>query len=82
MWQMTKKQQQEYAVPRARELARSGRFSNWLAIELELHYEEGVSEARFCLDDDRIREELDRMCADALKGPADAPRPQRPEETR
>ncbi len=65
MRQMTKSRQREYALPRARELARSGRFSNWLAIEHELRFEEGVPEARFCLDDERIREELDRMCAEA-----------------
>lgn len=72
MRQMTKRQQREYARPRARELARSGRFSNWLAIEHELRFEEWVPEARFCLDGERIREELDRLCADAQKGRADA----------
>ena len=72
MRQMTKKQQREYALPRARELARSGHFSGWLAIEHELHFEEMVPEAKFCLDDERIREELDRMCAEAQKGRTDA----------
>ncbi len=64
--------QREYALRRARELARSGRFSNWLAIEKELRFEEWVPEAPFCLDDERIREELDRMCAEARKGGVNA----------
>lgn len=72
MRRMNKKQQREYALPRARVLARSGRFTNWLAIEQELRFEEDVPEARDSLDDELIREELDLLCAEAQKGRTNA----------
>lgn len=61
----TKREQREYIGPRARELARSGRFLNWHDIEVYLRYDEHCLEARHVLDDERVREELDRLCKEA-----------------
>ena len=58
----TKREQREYIGPRARELARSGKFLNWHQIEHYLRSEEYCLEARHVLDNERIREELDRIC--------------------
>lgn len=63
--QRTKREQREYIGPRARELAKSGKFSNWLTIEHHLRFTEYCPEARHVLDDERIREELDRLCKEA-----------------
>ena len=59
----TKPEQREYVVPRARELARKGEFAGWLAIEHHLRFDEFCAEARHVLDDERIRDELDELCA-------------------
>ena len=61
----TKREQREYVGPRARELARSGQFSGWWAIEIHLRREENCPEARHVLDDERTREELDTLCKEA-----------------
>lgn len=58
----TKREQHEYIGPRARELARSGEFNNWLSIEHYLRFEEDCPEARHVLDDECTREELDKLC--------------------
>ena len=58
----TKREQREYIPSRARELARSGKFSGWLAIEHHLRFEEFCPEARHVLDDERTRDELDNLC--------------------
>ena len=58
---MNKKQQREYIGPRARKLAKSGKFLGWHAIEVHLRYEEACHEARHVLDNERTREELDRL---------------------
>ncbi len=50
------------------ELARSGGFTDWLQIDGELR-KRGYSRARQLLDDERTRERLDRMCAEARKDP-------------
>jgi hypothetical protein len=47
---------------RARELARSGTFFGWRAIEFELRFEEGFLKARDWLDKAATRQELDRIC--------------------
>jgi len=62
MKRRTKRQQREYIRPRARELAKSGKFQNWLAIEHHLRFEESCPEARHVLDNERVREELNRLC--------------------
>ena len=62
---MNKKQQREYIGPRARKLAKSGKFLGWHAIEVHLRYEEACHEARHVLDNERTREELDRLCKEA-----------------
>lgn len=64
----TKRRQREYVGPRARELAKSGEFRNWLAIEHHLRFEESCPEARHVLDNERAREELDRLCEVARDG--------------
>ena len=48
----------------ADELARSGEYSGWIAIEHELTTC-GYSRARRLLDDERSRKRLDRMCSEA-----------------
>ena len=47
-------------------LARSGDFMGWLQIDGALR-KWGYSRARQLLDDERTRERLDRMCAEARK---------------
>ena len=48
------------------ELARSGDYSGWWAIEVELR-NRGYSRAKSLLDNERTRERLDRMCAESRK---------------
>ncbi len=52
-------------------LAQSGEYAGWWDIEVELKVQ-GFSRARQLLDDERIRERLDGMCAEARKDKADA----------
>ena len=52
-------------------LAQSGEHTGWWAIEVELRVQ-GFSRARQLLDDEQVRERLDRMCAKARKDRADA----------
>lgn len=61
----TKREQREYIGPRARELAKSGKFLNWHDIEIYLRHKEYCFEARHVLDNEYIREELDRLCKKA-----------------
>ena len=61
----TKRQQREYVPRRARELARSGEFPTWWSIEVHLRHAEGCPEARHVLDNEAVREELDRLCREA-----------------
>lgn len=61
----TKREQREYVGPRARELARTGDFSDWYDIERYLRSEELCREARHVLDDELIRAELDTLCRHA-----------------
>ncbi len=51
-------------------LAQSGEYSGWWAIEVELRAR-GFSRARQLLDDEQIRDRLDGMCAQARKDKAD-----------
>lgn len=62
MRQRTKAEQREYVSWRAPELARTGEFADWLAIEHNLRFEEYCPEARDALDNERARAELDRLC--------------------
>ena len=61
----TKREQQEYIEQHAHTLARSGKFLNWLEIEHYFRFDEHCPEARQFLDDERIREELDRLCKES-----------------
>ena len=63
----TKREQREYIGPRARELAKSGKFLDWHEIEVHLRHEEHCLEARHVLDDERVREELDKLCKESQK---------------
>ena len=54
-------------IPRAFNLAHPGRYSGWKAIEDELP-SEGFSRAADILNDGRVREELDSICAEATMG--------------
>ena len=65
MRQRTKAKQREYIERRAPELANTGEFTNWLAIEQHLRFNENCPEARYALDDEMIRENLDRLCRKA-----------------
>jgi hypothetical protein len=40
---LKKRDQEEYVLRRAKELAESGRFSGWMGIEFELRYGEGLN---------------------------------------
>jgi hypothetical protein len=59
---MRKAERQEYVARRAHELALTGRFQNWLAIETELRFVENFPEARQWLDDSFTRRQLDEVC--------------------
>ena len=48
-------------------LAHSGGFLGWQAVERELQAE-GFSRVHFLLDDGRIREDLNMICAEARMG--------------
>ena len=50
----------------AHEMAQSGEFSSWHIIEALLRAG-GYPRARYLLDNERVRERLDRMCAQARK---------------
>ncbi|MGQ0522763.1 MAG: hypothetical protein ACT4P8_03755 [Betaproteobacteria bacterium] len=61
---MKKAQKHEIILRKAEEYARTGQYSGWLAIEHQLRHE-GWREARQFLDDEYIRERLDRLCNEA-----------------
>jgi len=66
---MKKAQKHELILHKAEKYARSGQYSGWLAIELQLRGE-GWKEARKFLDDERIRESLDKLCRESnTRGP-------------
>jgi hypothetical protein len=54
-------------MERAYRLAHSGRYSDWKAIEQELQ-SEGFLRAADLLNDGRVREELNHICAEATMG--------------
>lgn len=55
-------------VLKAEELARSGKYENWLFIEFALRAQ-GFSDAREALNQDWVRERLDTLCAEAKRKP-------------
>jgi hypothetical protein len=61
---LTKKHQREVVPRMAEELARSGQFLNWWAIETHLR-SEGYTEARWILDNEDTRAKLDSLCREA-----------------
>ena len=67
MGRMSKKEQREYISRRAPELARTGKFTDWLAVERHLRWEENLPAARQELDSQYIRQELDRLCRETRK---------------
>jgi hypothetical protein len=76
-----RKNSEEYLRRRAKELAESGRFERWQAIEFELRFIEGLPEARVS---EPIRRELDILCRQAksrrLPPPTSEKAPKRPSE--
>jgi hypothetical protein len=67
-----------YIDSRARELAESGKYLNWLSIETQLRLVEGLTEARAILDREWYRDYLDGLCVAAqrrMKAARDAQRP-------
>ena len=58
----------ERAMTLAREFADSGKYLSWWFIEVELR-SLGYRRARYLLDDEHIRAELDRRCQAAQKRP-------------
>ena len=50
----------------AEKLAMSGGYDGWWAIEVELRAL-GYARARYLLDDDDVRQQFDRMCAEARR---------------
>ncbi len=65
------RQKEERMWRRAYEMARSGDYGDWWAIEVELRIQ-GFSRARQLLDDEQKRERLDGMCVEARKDRTDA----------
>jgi hypothetical protein len=64
---MTKAERKSYVSRRADELASSGRFRNWLDVEIELRLVEGYEEAQQWLDNRYKRDWLDKLCAASSK---------------
>jgi len=58
------RERDEQILRQADNLARSGEYSSWWDIEVELR-SVGYQMARDLLDNERTREQLDRMCAKA-----------------
>ena len=58
-----KRNRRQYVIRRARELAETGKYARWNAIEFELRFVGGIDEARRWLADRPIRDELDGICA-------------------
>ena len=56
-----------YIDSRARELAESGKYPNWLSIETQLRLVEGLTEARAILDREWYRDYLDELCVAAQR---------------
>ena len=50
---------------RARELARSGKFSGWRSVAFELQFEPGLKEVYQWLHSPKAKAELDRLCDEA-----------------
>ncbi len=65
------RQKEERMWKLADQMARSGEYPRWLAIEWELRAQ-GYSRARQLLDNEQTRNRLDRLCNEARKGCADA----------
>ena len=62
---MKKTQKHKLILRKAEKHARSGQYSGWLTIEFQLR-DEGWKEARKFLDEDNIRERLDRLCKESI----------------
>ncbi len=65
------RERDEHMWALAYNLAQSGEYTGWPGIEIELRAQ-GFARARQLLDDEQVRERLDRMCAKARKDRADA----------
>ena len=59
---LTKAERKNEVRKKADEYARSGTFQNWQMIERELIHNDGLTEARWILDDILTREHLNRLC--------------------
>lgn len=70
---MNKREREEYIVRRARELAATGKYNDYMIIEAVLRSED-LPETRHVLDDAHFRNELNQICANAKKGGANANR--------
>jgi hypothetical protein len=77
---MKRAEMRAYVDSRARELAETGKYHNWLSIETQLRFGEGVEEAREILDRKWFRDYLDQLCIAAQKRLRDsqAPEPEQP----
>jgi hypothetical protein len=64
---MKKAELRAYIDARARELAASGKYHNWLSIETALRFGEGYEEAREILDRKWFRDYLDQLCRAAQR---------------
>ncbi len=60
------RRKEERMLTLAYEKARSGHYGGWRNIEVELRYL-GYPRARQLLDNEQMRERLDRMCTEAEK---------------
>lgn len=59
---MRKRERHTLIERRARELAATGRFDDYMGIEFELRFVEGLGEARTVLDNSTTRMLLNRAC--------------------
>ena len=67
---MKQAQLKDQALRRAEELARSGKYTDYVLIEHALKME-GYKKARLWLDDRFIRQELNELCRQSRSGPTD-----------
>ena len=65
----TKARQREDLIRTARDLAYTGKYRSYKSIELELRSEHPADARHFFRDRGR-REEIDKICQDAMKGDA------------
>jgi hypothetical protein len=61
---LKRREQKEFVIRRARDLAESGRFDGWQSIAFQLHFFDGFSKAHISING-ALKKELDSLCRNA-----------------